>query len=36
MLLPHQAGLAVYERARTGFLAAVRLYDDWERPSAPR
>jgi len=32
VLLPHQAGLAVYERARTGLLAAVRLYDDVERP----
>jgi hypothetical protein len=31
--LPHQAGLAVYDRARgTGLLAAVRLYDDVERP----
>ena len=30
--LPHQAGIAVYERARSGFLAAVRLYDDIERP----
>lgn len=34
MLLPHQAGLAVYERARTGLLAAVRLYDDIDRRSA--
>jgi len=34
ILLPHQAGIAVYERARTGFLAAVRLYDDVEPPSA--
>lgn len=31
-LLPQQAGLAVYARARTGLLAAVRLYDDIERP----
>jgi hypothetical protein len=29
--LPHQAGIAVYERARSGLLAAVRLYDDIER-----
>jgi hypothetical protein len=29
--LPHQAGIAVYERARSGLLAAVRLYDDFER-----
>jgi hypothetical protein len=33
--LPHQAGIAVYERARSGFLAAVRLYDDIERPPPP-
>jgi hypothetical protein len=32
-LLPHQAGIAVYERARGGLLAAVRLYDDIQRPS---
>jgi len=32
VLLPHQAGIAVYARARTGLLAAVRLYDDVERP----
>jgi hypothetical protein len=31
-LLPHQAGIAVYDRAPSGFLAAVRLYDDIERP----
>jgi hypothetical protein len=31
-LLPHQAGIAVYERAQSGFLAAVRLYDDIGRP----
>jgi hypothetical protein len=30
--LPHQAGIAVYERAPNGFLGAVRLYDDIERP----
>jgi hypothetical protein len=34
IMLPHQAGLAVYERARTGLLGAVRLYDDVERPPA--
>jgi len=32
LLLPHQAGLAVYERAPSGLLSAVRLYDDVERP----
>jgi hypothetical protein len=34
--LPRQAGIAVYERARTGLLAAVRLYDDveWRGPPA--
>jgi hypothetical protein len=35
-LVPHQAGIAVYERAANGLLAAVRLYDDIERPSAER
>jgi len=35
MLLPHQAGIAVYERARTGLLAATRFYDDVEPPSLP-
>lgn len=30
--LPHQAGLAVCERAPTGLLAALRLYDDVDRP----
>lgn len=34
ILVPHQAGIAVYQRARTGLLAAVRLYDDFERPTA--
>jgi hypothetical protein len=35
--LPHQAGIAVYERARSGLRAAVRLYDDIERsPTACR
>jgi hypothetical protein len=33
VLLPHQAGIAVYERTRAGLLAAVRLYDDVERPA---
>lgn len=33
LLLPHQAGLAVYERSHAGLLAAVRLYDDIERPA---
>ena len=31
-LVPRQAGIAVYERAPTGLLAAVRLYDDFEPP----
>jgi len=31
--LPHQAGIAIYERSRAGLLAAVRLYDEVERPS---
>lgn len=35
ILVPHQAGIAVYERAATGLLAAVRLYDDIERPTPP-
>jgi hypothetical protein len=30
--LPPQAGLAVYERADNGLLAAVRVYDDIEPP----
>jgi hypothetical protein len=34
VVIPHQAGLAVYEKARTGLLAAVRLYDDVQRPPA--
>jgi hypothetical protein len=33
--LPPQAGLAVYERAPDGRLAAVRVYDDVEPPSGP-
>lgn len=32
--LPHQAGIAVYERAPMGLLAAVRLYDDVAPPVA--
>lgn len=32
--LPHQAGIAVYERAGAGLLAAVRLYDDIARPQS--
>ncbi len=35
VLLPHQAGIAVYERARTGLLAATRIYDDVEPPPPP-
>jgi hypothetical protein len=35
VLLPHQAGIAVYERSGAGVLAAVRLYDDIARPAAP-
>jgi len=31
-ILPCQAAAAVYERADTGLLAEVRLYDDIERP----
>jgi len=31
-VLPHQAAAAVYERADTGLLAEVRLYDDIEQP----
>jgi hypothetical protein len=30
--LPHQAAAAVYERADTGLLAEVRMYDDVESP----
>jgi hypothetical protein len=30
--LPHQAAAAVYERADTGLLAEVRMYDDIENP----
>lgn len=31
--LPPQAGVAVYERGRSGLLAAARIYDDVEPPS---
>jgi len=30
--LPRQAAAAVYERADTGLLAEVRMYDDVEHP----
>jgi len=30
--IPHQAAAAVYERADTGLLAEVRMYDDVENP----
>jgi hypothetical protein len=30
--MPHQAGVAVYERGRTGKLAEARVYDDVEGP----
>jgi hypothetical protein len=30
--LPHQAGVAVYERGRTGKIAHARVYDDVEGP----
>jgi SnoaL-like protein len=30
---PHQAAAAVYERADTGLLAEVRIYDDVDRPA---
>jgi hypothetical protein len=33
-LLPHQAGIAVYDRTPAGVLAAVRLYDDIAPPPA--
>jgi hypothetical protein len=33
VVLPHQAGIAVYERAGTRLLAAARIYDDVEMPS---
>jgi hypothetical protein len=32
--MPHQAGVAVYERGRTGRLAAARVYDDVDPPLA--
>src|SRR6185503_842291 len=31
-LVPHQAGIAIYSRGRTGLLAAARIYDDVEAP----
>ena len=31
--LPHQAAAAVYERADTGLLSEVRIYDDVDRPA---
>jgi hypothetical protein len=31
--LPHQAGITVYERALSGLLSAVRIYDDVEPPA---
>ena len=31
--IPPQAGVAVYERGRSGLLAAARIYDDVEPPS---
>lgn len=34
--LPPQAGLAVFERGADGLLAAVRVYDDIEAPTAVR
>jgi hypothetical protein len=33
--LPHQAGITVYERASSGLLSAVRIYDDIEPPVGP-
>jgi len=33
--IPAQAGIAVYERSPDGLLAAVRNYDDVERPVGP-
>jgi hypothetical protein len=31
--LPPQAGIGVYERGRSGLLAAARVYDDIEPPA---
>jgi SnoaL-like protein len=31
--VPRQAGIAVYRRGRSGFLAAARIYDDVEAPA---
>jgi hypothetical protein len=33
--LPSQPGIAVYSRARTGLLAAARIYDDVAAPAVP-
>jgi hypothetical protein len=30
--MPHQAGIAVYERGRTGRIAEARIYDDVDPP----
>ena len=30
--VPPQAGIAIYERSKSGLLAAVRVYDDIEPP----
>jgi hypothetical protein len=35
VLVPHQAGIAVYERTGAGLLATMRLYDDVARPRPP-
>jgi hypothetical protein len=32
--LPPQAGIAIYERGPDGLLAAARVYDDVEAPTA--
>jgi SnoaL-like domain len=32
--MPHQAGIAVYERGRTGRIAEARIYDDVDPPLA--
>jgi SnoaL-like domain len=32
-LLPHQAGIAVYNRSRTGLLSSARIYDDLDPAS---
>jgi hypothetical protein len=33
--LPHQAGITIYERATTGLLSAVRIYNDVDAPVGP-